>query len=205
MRVRLPITESVAKDLGATPPVLDVLRSYANWLATEGVRIGGIGPREPGRIDQRHISDSLLFAEGWAPAKPVTILDVGTGVGLPGLPLAILLPDTKVLLIDRSSRRITAVRRVVRMLGLDNVTAEVADLAEVEGEFEAVVARAVIQPSVLRPELERLLVAGGWGVVGGSRSGPIHCPGYETIEVGVGILDPPSWLLRIRRPSKEDQ
>lgn len=203
--MRLPITDMVAKQWGAPPAALEVLESYADWLSTEGVRIGGIGPHEPERIDQRHISDSLVFAEAWAPTRPATLLDVGTGVGLPGLPLAILLPDTKVLLIDRSSRRMAAVRRVVRMLGLGNVTAEVADLTELAGEFEAVVARAVAQPSVLRPHLERLLAPGGCGVVGGSRAESIHCPGYETIQVGVTILDPPAWLLRIRRPSKEDQ
>ena len=73
------------------PAKRDLLAEFAVWLAGEGAEAGGIGPAETDRIIDRHIADALTFAAAWE-AAPGQALDVGSGVGLPGIPLAIALP-----------------------------------------------------------------------------------------------------------------
>ena len=106
--------------LGLSEDQIHTLQLYADWLITEAVPAGGLGPREGERLWQRHIGDSLTFAAGWSDVPP-EILDVGTGVGLPGIPLAVLFPDTMVTLLDRGGRRVRLVHRAVRILDLPNV------------------------------------------------------------------------------------
>ena len=74
-----------------SPSQLERLDHYREWLITEALQAGGIGPDEPERVDVRHIGDSLLFAAGFD-NDPARIVDLGSGVGLPGIPLAIPAP-----------------------------------------------------------------------------------------------------------------
>ncbi|HDL42259.1 MAG TPA: hypothetical protein ENG98_04520 [Actinobacteria bacterium] len=108
------------------------LRSYADWLADEALVAGGIGPREVDRLWDRHILDSAAFrvvlpADG---ATGAPIVDIGSGVGLPGIVLAILLPSTSVTLLDRSGRRHTLQKRALRILELTNCVAVQQDIPE---------------------------------------------------------------------------
>ena len=79
----------LAADLGITlsEVQVDQLQTYGRWLADEGVTAGGIGPEEPRRLFDRHLADSLTFLAG-IPSSATTLLDVGSGVGLPGIPIA---------------------------------------------------------------------------------------------------------------------
>lgn len=181
------------------------LERYAEWLVTEAGPAGGLGPQETERIDQRHLADSLAMAEVWWPHSPQTLLDLGSGVGLPGIPLAILHRETAVTLIDRSGRRATLLRRAIRILGLENATVIQTDIALQAGRFEVVVARGVAEPLRLLPDFERLVSAPGWAVVAGSRSGPPAFEGFQTEEVGRGILDPPGWVLIMDRSSRRTE
>ena len=102
------------------PNQIERLARFQEWLVTEAVPAGGLGPNEVDRVARRHVADSLLFAsvlEG----SPEHIRDLGSGVGLPGIPLAILLPESRVELVDRSGRRTDLIKRAVRVLGLPNV------------------------------------------------------------------------------------
>jgi hypothetical protein len=111
----------------ASDAQVDALGAYAHWLADEARGAGGIGPAEVPRLFDRHIGDSLAYLVGM-PRHVSAIVDIGSGVGLPGIPLAIMHPTVAVTLVDRSGRRSDLARRAVRVLGLDNVEVMQADV-----------------------------------------------------------------------------
>jgi 16S rRNA (guanine527-N7)-methyltransferase len=174
---------------------IDVLVAYADWLVTEGAAIGGIGPGEVDRVWDRHIADSLVFGLGIR--AEATILDVGSGVGLPGIPLAIGNPDAVVSVLDRSGRRTDALRRVARMLELQ-VDVLTADVRRHVGRYDRVVMRAVLRPD-RAGELRRLVVPGGDIVVGiGRGDRPSEPPGEGSlVQVDPKVLESGAWLLMI--------
>lgn len=176
-----------------------LLARLGDWLREEALPAGGLGPSEANRIEDRHLADSLLFARGWPPpTPPARLVDLGSGVGLPGLPLAILWRETEVTLLDRSGRRVDLARRAIRVLGLSNVEARQADAGRWSGVAEMVVARAAAPPERVREWGMGILVPGGVLVIGGSRrERPEPGPGETVIETGPGILDRTVWLRMI--------
>jgi len=174
---------------------------YRDWLEDEAIPGGGLGPEESDRLEHRHIADSLLFYSGWGDRQPPdAIWDLGSGVGLPGIPLAVLLPESEVLLVDRSGRRVDMAKRAVRVLGLHNVTVSQGDIHDLQGEAPMLVARAVTSLAELGPVIERHLQSGGRAVVGGSWMSPSrHLPaGWKVKEIPRHLLDRPVWLLIMR-------
>jgi 16S rRNA (guanine527-N7)-methyltransferase len=100
---------------------LPLARRYAGLLGTEGVIRGLIGPREAPRIWDRHLLNCAVVAEIIPDEYSVT--DVGSGAGLPGIPLALARPDLRVTLVDSLARRTAFLTEVVDALGLaDRVT-----------------------------------------------------------------------------------
>jgi 16S rRNA (guanine527-N7)-methyltransferase len=174
------------------------LDQFADWLRTEGIRAGAIGPDEGDRIERRHIADSLLFAVG-IPSGTREVWDLGTGVGLPGVPLAIALPDTRFVLIDRSGRRVDLLRRFLRIANLTNCQVIQGEIDDLTGEVGVIVARASLPPAGLSSVGERLLVAGGVMIVGGSWLKPPNEVGWDLQEIPRYVLDQPIWLLMMRR------
>jgi 16S rRNA (guanine527-N7)-methyltransferase len=134
--------------------------------------------------------DSLSFAAGWR-EPPEELLDFGSGVGLPGIMLAIVWPETAVRLVDRSEKRCDLSRRASRVVGID-VAVERADVTEWVGEVRAAVSRATIPAREFRPILERILAPGGRAVISGDGSA---VEGYENVE----ILDRPTRLLMMQK------
>ena len=176
---------------------IDRLELYRGWLLDEAMGAGGIGPGEAARVDIRHIADSLLFSLVMEPTDHV--LDVGTGVGLPGIPLAILTPGTQFTLLDRSRRRIDLVRRVCRILQLDNVVVVQGDVTGYAGPFATVVTRASIAPEELLGLLRTLVSQDGMAILGGSWTQAPSVAGYETKEIGSAFLDRSVWILMMRQ------
>ena len=179
------------------------LGHFADWLATEAADAGGIGPEEGERLIDRHIADSIVFATAWDGA-PVDILDVGAGVGLPGIPLAIVHPKTAVTLLDRSRERCRLARRAIRVLGLENVVVEQRDVFQETGHRDVVVFRASLPPVEALEAALPLLNDRGRVVVGLSRSTepdqlPDAPPGtaLDLLRIDGGVLDSPAWLLRM--------
>lgn len=149
-----PIGESSMEEMpsGATQIFgdrIELAQRYAQHLATTGVEWGLIGPRELPRLWSRHILNCALVAQLIAPDD--TVGDVGSGAGLPGLPIALALPQTLITLIEPMERRVEWLRMVIDDLQLDNVRvvrARVEDLVD-EEMFTVVTARAVKALKVL--------------------------------------------------------
>ncbi len=118
------------------------IKQYVDILAGEGVVRGLIGPREADRVWDRHIFNSAAI-NGLIRAD-ADVVDVGSGAGLPGIPVAILRPDLRVTLLEPLLRRVTFLSETVTALGLDHRVRVVRARAEEHAEqYDVVVARAV--------------------------------------------------------------
>jgi 16S rRNA (guanine527-N7)-methyltransferase len=116
--------------------------------------------RDPLEMVPRHLLDSLAVLP-WLRVGPV--LDVGTGAGLPGLPLAIMRPDLAFTLLDSNGKKIRFVRQAVLDLGLRNVTPVQARIQAYrqDGNFATITARALATLSALCADCEPLTAPGG--------------------------------------------
>src|SRR5581483_4612646 len=117
---------------------------YAELLADAGVRRGLVGPREVPRLWERHLLNCAVLSE--VVPEGVTVCDVGSGAGLPGIPLALVREDLKITLLEPLLRRTTFLTEVVELLGLDHVTVVRGRAEEVMGKLtpvHVVTARAV--------------------------------------------------------------
>jgi 16S rRNA (guanine527-N7)-methyltransferase len=121
---------------------VELAERYVDILATRGIEWGLIGPREGDRLWDRHVLNSVAPAELLPPGT--TVADVGSGAGLPGIPLALLRPDLRVTLVEPLLRRATFLTQAVEELGIgDRVTVVRARAEEHEGRYDAVVSRAL--------------------------------------------------------------
>ncbi len=122
---------------------LELAVRYVEHLATTGVEWGLIGPREVPRLWERHVLNCAVISD--LVPHDVLVLDVGSGAGLPGLPLALGRPDLRVVLVEPLLRRVEWLDLVVDDLGLDAVQVRRARAEEVVGQLSApvVTARAV--------------------------------------------------------------
>lgn len=196
--------------LDLTGDQLDRLVAYADWLRDEAMVAGGIGPAERDRLFDRHVGDSLTYlAALGAPTEatstePVHVVDVGAGVGLPGIPLAIARPDARVTLLDRSGRRVDLARRAIRVVGIHNAATVSGDVRTSDLTGDVAVFRASLDITAAAAVLDAIVGTGGLGVFGVSRSAsPPDLPDLadievELIEVAPPMLDSPAWLLRMR-------
>jgi 16S rRNA (guanine527-N7)-methyltransferase len=128
-------------------------RDYATNLVLDADLLGLLGPREMPKLWTRHILNSAVVSELLLPGSKVA--DVGSGAGLPGIPMAIARPDVKFVLIEPMERRANWLEKQVQELALKNVKVRRARAEEIEAHtFDVVTARAV---SAL-PKLLRLTV-----------------------------------------------
>lgn len=112
---------------------------YQEWNA----KINVISRKDIDELYVKHVLHSLAIAK-IQPFEPGTyVLDVGTGGGFPGIPLAILFPETRFYLIDIIAKKIKVVQAVVEALELKNVKAEQLRAENVKGDFDFIVSRAV--------------------------------------------------------------
>jgi 16S rRNA (guanine527-N7)-methyltransferase len=142
---------------------LDIASRYAEFLATAGVERGLLGPREVDRIWERHLLNSAAVGELLGQGERV--VDIGSGAGLPGIPLAIARPDLEVVLLEPLLRRSEFLKEAVADLGLSvevvRGRAEESWVRDQFGERDAAVSRAVAALDKLTKWSMPLLRPGG--------------------------------------------
>ncbi|WEH40834.1 16S rRNA (guanine(527)-N(7))-methyltransferase RsmG [Streptomyces sp. NBC_01218] len=183
---------------------------YAELLADAGVKRGLIGPREVPRLWERHLLNCAVLAE--VVPQDVTVCDVGSGAGLPGIPLALVRPDLKITLLEPLLRRTNFLQEVVELLGLDHVTVVRGRAEEVMGKIppvHVVTARAVAPLDrlagwgvpLLRPYGEMLALKGDAAEeeINGARAALSKLGVVETevLHAGAGVVDPTTTVVRV--------
>lgn len=164
---------TIQADVAGAPPLAEIVfanrlalaRRYVSWLSGAGVVRGLVGPREIDRLWDRHVFNSAAVGALIAPG--VTVVDIGSGAGLPGLVVAIARPDLRVVLVESMQRRAAFLEEVSTDLALTNVEVRRARAEELHSaglSADVVTARAVAP-------LDRLA---GW-------AGPLLRPGGELL------------------------
>ncbi|MGY4708406.1 16S rRNA (guanine(527)-N(7))-methyltransferase RsmG [Mycolicibacterium sp. CBM1] len=188
---------------------LAVAHRYADLLAGPGVERGLIGPREVDRIWDRHILNSAALAELLEPETAV--VDIGSGAGLPGIPLAILRPDLRVTLVEPMQRRTDFLNDAVAALGVSVTVirgrAEEAGVRAQAGNADAVVSRAVAALDKLaRWSLPLLRPGGRMLALKGERAeeevadsrremASLGATDVGVVRCGVSYLEPPATVV----------
>ncbi|MBL3665062.1 16S rRNA (guanine(527)-N(7))-methyltransferase RsmG [Streptomyces sp. M2CJ-2] len=183
---------------------------YAELLAEAGVQRGLIGPREVPRLWERHLLNCAVLSE--VVPEGVTVCDVGSGAGLPGIPLALVREDLKITLLEPLLRRTTFLTEVVELLGLDHVTVVRGRAEEVMGTMSpvhVVTARAVAPLDrlatwgipLLRPYGEMLALKGDAAEEelknATSALSKLGAVATSVVHVGEGVVDPMSTVVRV--------
>ena len=112
---------------------------YKNW----NQKINVISRKDIDNINLRHVLHSMSIAKFIRFKKQTKILDLGTGGGFPGIPLAILFPDCNFILVDSVKKKIAVVENVVKELKLNNVISYCSRVEELDLKFDFLVTRAV--------------------------------------------------------------
>lgn len=120
---------------------------YSDWNA----KINVISRKDMEHFYERHVLHSLAIAKVIQFKPDTQILDVGTGGGFPGVPLAILFPDVSFHLVDSIGKKIKVVQEVSNAIELTNLTAEHTRAEQVSGQFDFVVSRAVTRLAEFYP------------------------------------------------------
>jgi 16S rRNA (guanine527-N7)-methyltransferase len=194
---------------------LDRAQRYAEILAGAGVERGLLGPREVDRLWDRHILNSAAIAELLETGERVA--DIGSGAGLPGIPLALARPDLRVTLIEPLLRRSEFLREVVDDLGLDMTIvrgrAEDLSVRQQVGEMDAVVSRAVASLDKLTEwSMPLLRLDGRMAAIKGERAeqeirehrrvmASLGAVDVRVMRCGADYLDPPATAVVARRES----
>lgn len=194
-------------------PRLELAERYAAILAGAGIERGILGPGEVPRLWERHVLNSAAVAE--LVGDDETVADVGSGAGLPGIPLALARPAARVILIEPLLRRAEFLQEVVDDLGLDVAVvrgrAEEPDVLRQVGEMDAVTSRAVASLEKLAKWSLPLLREGGRMLamkgdraedeVGEHRRAMSSLGAVDigVVKCGVDYLTPPATVVVARR------
>jgi 16S rRNA (guanine527-N7)-methyltransferase len=190
---------------------------YAELLATAGVEWGLLGPHEVERIWDRHLLNCAAVAE--LVESDDRIVDIGSGAGLPGLPMVIAKPGLRVTLVESLLRRSEFLRMVITDLGLDvevvRGRAEDAEVRQAAGGADAVTSRAVASLDKLtRWSLPLLRPGGRLLAIKGERApdevaehrrvmAKLGAADARVVECGVSFLSPPTTVVVARRDKPE--
>jgi 16S rRNA (guanine527-N7)-methyltransferase len=187
---------------------IDKARAYAAALVRDGDELGLLGPREMPKLWTRHILNSAVVAELVEPGKKVA--DVGSGAGLPGIPMAIAQPEATFVLIEPMERRSKWLQEQVDALGLSNVRVHRARAEEVGEAFDIVTARAVSAlPKLLRMTVPLTRDGGEIIALKGSKAADeieeskklqkkLKISGFEILHTGAKFLAEPTLVVRTK-------
>jgi len=180
-----------AKSLGLPLSAEQIARleAYEDLLATTGVEIGAMGAGDAQRVRERHTLDSLRAAP--LVLETSSAYDLGSGGGLPGVVLAIALPQLQIALVERRRRKVSFMEMVIDTLQISNAQVRGVSAESLDVPVEACFARALAAPAASWREASRLLEPGGRLIyfAGKGYEDPGELPGC----VGMDII--PSELL----------
>ncbi|HBD21324.1 MAG TPA: 16S rRNA (guanine(527)-N(7))-methyltransferase RsmG [Dietzia sp.] len=166
-----PGSMSGSGDLPSPPPAaaevfgdrLGLATRYVDFLATAGLERGLMGPRERPRLWDRHVLNSAAAESQLAQGE--SVVDIGSGAGLPGIPLALARPDLTITLVEPLLRRVTFLEEIIAELGIDvrviRGRAEEKPVIIEAGEADVVTSRAVAPLAKLAGWSAPLLKVGG--------------------------------------------
>jgi 16S rRNA (guanine527-N7)-methyltransferase len=189
-------------------PVLPIAVRYAGLLIGPGVERGLVGPAEAARVWDRHLLNCAVVAD--LIPVPCSVVDLGSGAGLPGIVLAMLLPDAEVTLLEPMARRVTFLAECVSELGLANAVVRRGRAQDMAGQLAAdvVVARAVapmdklagMAAGLARPGGLVLAIKGAGAAEEVARAQPVlrqlGATEVELVQAGSGKVDPPATVVR---------
>jgi len=148
--------------LDLEPAMAERFEQYLSLLLKWNARTNLTAVRAPDAIARRHFAESI-FAAGRVPAEVKTLLDFGSGAGLPGIPIAICRPEITVTLAESQGKKAAFLREAVRTLGLKaEVWAGRVEAMPAERVFDAVTLRAVDKMPAACQTAVRRLADGGW-------------------------------------------
>ena len=185
---------------------LEKARQYAASLVRDGDELGLLGPRELPRLWSRHILNSAVVSQ--LVGDGVSVADVGSGAGLPGIPMAIAQPNATFTLIEPMERRSNWLIEQVAALGLTNVNVKRARAEEVGDVFDVVTARAVSAlPKLLRLTVPLTRDGGVILALKGSKAQDeindskslikkLNIAKFEVVQVGTEHLAEPTTVVR---------
>lgn len=124
---------------------------YPEW----NEKINVISRKDIDNLYVNHILHSLSIAKFITPKPATAFLDMGTGGGFPGIPLAIMWGDCRFHLIDRIGKKLRVAEDIANKIGLDNVTFQHGDIGECHGRYDFVVSRAVMRLDELVPLIKK--------------------------------------------------
>lgn len=130
---------------------------YPEW----NEKINVISRKDIDNLYTNHILHSLSIAKFLIPIDGTTFLDMGTGGGFPGIPLAIIFPECSFHLIDRINKKINVASSIARSIGLTNVTFQHGDIGECRQRYDFVVSRAVMRLDELVPLIRKNVAKNG--------------------------------------------
>jgi len=201
-----PVPAMAAEVFG---PNLERAIAYAEALVEDSDQLGLLGPRELPKLWSRHILNSAVVAELLSSGESVA--DVGSGAGLPGIPMAIARPDVHFVLIEPMERRANWLQQQVVQLGLDNVDVLRARAEEVgRSDFDVVTARAVSAlPKLLRMTVDLIRPGGRLIALKGERaqaeideakplSKKLRLKSFEIVYTGDAILSEPTRVVVVK-------
>jgi 16S rRNA (guanine527-N7)-methyltransferase len=187
---------------------IDRARHYFELLVRDGDLLGLLGPREMPKLWTRHILNSAVVAELVSPGT--TVADVGSGAGLPGIPMALAQPQAQFTLIEPMERRSEWLKSTIAELQLENVRVLRARAEEVAEVFDVVTARAVSAlPNLLKMCVPMTKHGGEVIALKGSKAADeisdskklqkkLSIESFEIVRVGGDFLTDPTLVVRTK-------
>lgn len=131
----------------------ELLTLYPEWNA----KINVISRKDIDNLEVNHLLHSLGLVKFVKFTPGTRVMDLGTGGGLPGIPLAIYYPEVSFHLVDRIGKKLKVAQDIAERVGLTNVTFQHGDVKEVKGKFDFVVSRAVMDLGDMVPLVKRFI------------------------------------------------